>query len=196
MLTSIGFSYVWIQRSTSVEDTIKVKYAFERLATHHGIIITHYHADNGVFCAKDWVVDCHAKRQTMSYAAVGVHHQNGIAERRIRVLQEMTRTQLLHAQERWPNAISAYLWLYALHIANDEWNNAPNPRDREQLTPLQRFSSTIVQQNIHHSAPFGYPAYVLTYELQARLPFHKWKSRSNVGIYFGKSPLHARNVAL
>ena len=45
-------------------------------------------------------------------------------------------------------------------------------------------------------APFGCPAYVLTSELQARLPFHKWKSRTNVGIYIGKSPLHARNVAL
>ena len=108
----------------------------------------------------------------------------------------MTRTQLLHAQERWPTAISPFLWPYALRIANDEWNHAPNPRDSEKLTPLQRFSHTTVQRNIHHSAPFGCPTYILTSELQARLPFHKWKSRSNVGIYLRKLPLHARNVAL
>ena len=108
----------------------------------------------------------------------------------------MTRTQLLHAQERWPQAITPFLWPYALRIANDEWNNAPNPRDKARLTPLQRFSGTKVQRNINHSAPFGCPTYVLTSELQARLPFHKWKSRANVGIYLGKSPLHARNVAL
>ena len=103
-----GFSYVWIQRSTSVEDTLKGKHAFERMATTHGVHVTHYHADNGVFRAKDWVTDCHSRRQTMSYAAVGAHRQNGVAERRIRVLQDMTRTQLLHAQERrsiWMSSI-------------------------------------------------------------------------------------------
>ena len=26
--------------------------------------------------------------------------------------------------------------------------------------------------------------------------FHKWKEQSRVGIYLGKSPVHARNVAL
>ena len=191
-----GFSFVWIQRSTSVKDTLAVKRAFERYATANGITIRHYHADNGVFKAHDWVANCHAQRQSMSYAAVGAHYQNGVAERRIRVLQDMTRTQLLHAQERWPQAISAYLWPYALCIANDEWNNAPNPRDSARLTPLQRFTGSTVQRNIRHSTPFGCPAYVLTTELQSRLPFHKWKSRANVGIYLGKSPLHARNVAL
>ena len=168
-----GFSYIWIQRSTSVDETLKGKRAFERFSTHHGVNITHYHADNGVFRAKDWVVDCHTRQQSISYAAVGAHHQNGVAERRIRVLQDMTRTQLLHAQERWPQAITPFLWPYALRIANDEWNNAPNPRDKAKLTPLQRFSSTKVQRNIAHSAPFGCPTYVLTSELQARLPFHK-----------------------
>ena len=191
-----GFSYTWIQRSTSVEHTIQGKHAFERMAGHHGITIQHYHADNGVFRAREWVADCYKHKQSMSYAAVGAHHQNGVAERRIRVLQDMTRTLLLHAQERWPAAISPYLWPYALRIANDEWNNAPNPRDAEKLTPLQRFSGTNIQRNISHSAPFGCPAYVLTSELQARLPFHKWKSRANVGIYLGKSPIHARNIAL
>ena len=140
--------------------------------------------------------DCHSQQQSMSYVAVGVHHQNGVAERRIRVLQDMTRTQLLHDQRRWPQAISPYLWPYALRIANEEWNNAPNPRDQERLSPIQRFSGTKVQRNVNHSAPFGCPTYVLTSELQARLPFHKWKSRANVGIYLGKLPMHARNVAL
>ncbi len=108
----------------------------------------------------------------------------------------MTRTQLIHAQERWPDAIAAFLWPYALRLSNDEWNNAPNPRDKNHLTPMQRFTSTTIQRNIHHSVPFGCPTYVLETELQARLPFHKWKNRANVGIYLGKSPLHARNVAL
>ncbi len=191
-----SFSYVWVQRTTSVDDTLKGKHAFERYAAQHGITIKRYHADNGIFRARAWVDDCQKQRQSLSYAAVGAHHQNGVAERRIRVLQEMTRTQLIHAQERWPDAIAAFLWPYALRISNDEWNNAPSPRDRNHLSPLQRFTNTTIQRNVHHSVPFGCPTYVLETELQARLPFHKWKNRANVGIYLGKSPLHARNVAL
>ena len=61
---------------------------------------------------------------------------------------------------------------------------------------MQRFTRTHIQRNVKHSIPFGCPTYVLETELQARLPFHKWKNRANVGIYLGKSPLHARNVAL
>lgn len=114
-----GYLFVWIQRSTSVKDTIAAKRAFEHYANTNGIDIKHYHADNGVFKATKWVANCHSQRQSISYAAVGAHHQNGVAERRIRVLKDMTRTQLLHAQERWPQAISAYIWPYALHIANE-----------------------------------------------------------------------------
>ena len=161
----LGFSYIWIQRSTSVQETLKGKRAFELFTNHHGVKVAHYHADNGVFRANKWVTDCHLRQQSISYAAVGAHHQNGVAERRIRVLQDMTRTLLLHAQEQWPQAISPYLWPYALQIANDEWNNAPYPRDKEHLTPLQRLSNSKVQHNISHSAPFGCPAYVLTSEL-------------------------------
>ena len=103
-----------------MEKTIKGKHAFKQLANHHDINITHYHADNGVFRAKDWAANYHSRQQSVSYAAVGAHHQNGVAEHRIRVLQDMRRTQLLHAQERWFTAISPYLWPYALRIVNDE----------------------------------------------------------------------------
>ena len=179
-----------------MDETLKGKHAFERFANNNGVQIRHYHADNGIFRAKDWVQDCHSRQQSLSYAAVGARHQNGVAERRIRVHQDLTRTQLIHAQTKWPAAITAFLWPYALRIVNDKWNYAPNPRDKAKQSPIQRFTSTKVQRNIHHAAPFGCPVYVLTSELQSRLPFHKWKSRANVGIYLGKSPLHARNVAL
>jgi hypothetical protein len=37
---------------------------------------------------------------------------------------------------------------------------------------------------------------VLNDDLQAKRPFQKWKQRAKAGIYLGKSPHHARNVAL
>ena len=191
-----SLSFVWPQVSTSAEDTIKGKVAFENYAQQRGVRIEAYHADNGVFRAHQWVDHCTKQKQILTYAGVGAHHQNGVAERRIRVLQEMTRTLLLHAQHKWPQAISPNLWPYTLRAANAAWIQAPNPRDKEGLSPKQRFCSTRVQPNVKHAIPFGCPSYVLESQLQSRLPFHKWKSRARVGIYLGKSPVHARNIAL
>ena len=45
-------------------------------------------------------------------------------------------------------------------------------------------------------APFGCPVYVLDSKLQNNNIFHKWKQKSEVGIYIGTSPIHSKNVAL
>jgi hypothetical protein len=55
----------------------------------------------------------------------------------------------------------------------------------------------MVQTNLKHWKPFGCPVYVLHNRLQGSGGiFHKWKHRSKVGIYLGRSPQHARSVAL
>ena len=50
--------YVHLQRSTSVEHTLEAKRAFEHYARQNGVMIKHYHADNGTFAAKGWVQAC------------------------------------------------------------------------------------------------------------------------------------------
>ena len=42
-------SYVHLQTSTSGEETLQAKQAFEAFAKTHGVTIQHYHADNGRF---------------------------------------------------------------------------------------------------------------------------------------------------
>jgi hypothetical protein len=63
---------------------------------------------------------------TLTFCGVNAHFQNGLAERRIRELTEHARTMLIHAQKRWPSAITANLWPYALRHANDLLNGTPN----------------------------------------------------------------------
>ena len=108
------FGCVHLQKSTSVEDTLKGKIAFEELAKQQGIQIQGYHADNGIFKAKGWVEDCASKGQGLTFAGVNAHHQNGVAERRIRSLQELARSMMIHSKSRWPKAIEDSLWQYAL----------------------------------------------------------------------------------
>jgi len=49
-----GFTFVHIQKSTSADETIEGKKAFEQYARSQGVSILHYHADNGRFADNKW----------------------------------------------------------------------------------------------------------------------------------------------
>ena len=152
--------------------------------------ISAYHADNGIFKACEWVENSHQSQQGLTFAGVGAHHANGKAEQHIRELQELACTQLTHANRCWPQAISAHLWSYALHHANDCINAAPNMQHSKCPSPTQLFAKTMVNINKKHWKPFGCPVYVLDESLQTGKPFNKWKQHARVGIYLGQSPIH------
>jgi len=75
-----SLDYVHLQQSTSAEDTIKDKLAFECFATYHGIHIKHYHADNGIYASKAFRKAINSASQTISFCGVNAHHQNGVAK--------------------------------------------------------------------------------------------------------------------
>ena len=90
-----------------------------------------------------------------------------------------------------------YLWPYAMRTANEAVNNSPNMQDKFKRRPTDIMFNTLVQMNIKHWYPFAFLVYVLEIKLQdEKKLYNKWKSRSKVGIYLGRSPLHARNIAL
>ena len=188
--------YVYMQKTATADETIKAKMAFELHAKTHGVKIQAYHADNGIFKAKAWVNHCNLRDQALTFAGVNAHHQNGIAERRIKEVQNMARTMLIHAAHRWAECITANLWPYAILMANDVINNCPSMQDDQKRSPEQIFTNSKVVMNPKHFQTFGCPVFVLDNALQQSAPFHKWKERSKVGIYLGKSPTHGRNVAL
>jgi len=104
---------------------------------------------------------------------------------------------LIHAQHRWPSAITANLWPYALRMATDAMNATPNLKFKDGRTPLESFARTKIASNPKHWHHFGCPAYTLAQELQMDTSiYHKWKGRSRVGVYLGQSPQHARDVSL
>ena len=189
-------SYVYIQKSTNVVETLEAKAAFEECAKARGVTIRAYHADNGVFKANAWIEKCKQQGQRLTFAGVNAHHQNGMAERRIRLLTELTRTMLIHSNKKWPTVITTNLWPYALRMANNVLNETPSLQDQQRRTPQQIFSNTRAHTNPKHWKPFGCPVCILEDNLQQQKPFHKWKERAKVGVYLGKSPQHSRNVDL
>ena len=192
--TKLG--YVYLQKSADADETIKAKWAFEEYSRQRGVSIRSYQADNGIFRAHKWVNECKEKKQLLTFTGVNAHHQNGHAERRIGVLQELTRAMMIHAQQKWPGVVTPNLWPYALRMACDNVNETPNMMDEYKRSPEQLFSQTLVHVNLKHKKVFGCPTYVLDESLQQGSIFHKWKERARVGMYLGRSPNHARNVSL
>jgi hypothetical protein len=176
---------------------VNAKKAFEAFAGLHGVKIRHYHADNGRFAETQWMaaVNNHRPQQTMSFCGVGAHHQNGIAEKKIRDLQEHARTMMLHAAIRWPKGHTVSLWPYAIRTAVDVMNSTPRS-DKTKVTPMERFAETKTRPKLRDFHVFGCPIYVLNGPLQTGQAQSKWLPRARLGIYLGMSPRHARSVAL
>ncbi len=190
----LGFAY--LRNAASAEETVEGKNAFKTYAKCHGAHVHNYLADNGIFKANLWVESCKRSGQGLTFAGVNAHHQNGIAERRIRELQELARTMLIHSNSRWPTCVSANLWPYALRTANDVINHTPSFQDKDLRSPMELFLNTRVVSNPKHWKPFGCPIDVLHNNLQGRNPFHKWRHRARLGLYLGMSPQHGWNMAL
>eukprot|EP00957_Ditylum_brightwellii_P080942 6157382-Ditylum_brightwellii.AAC.1 len=96
-------------RSLSGEETLAVKYAYERVAQSYGVTVRRYHADNGHYRDKAFRDACTASGQELPFCGVGAHHQNGISENKIKTLTLATRTLLLHAKHHWPEYITTML---------------------------------------------------------------------------------------
>ena len=75
-----GVGYVHLQKTSSGDETVQAKQAFEAYASSQGVMIQHYHADNGRFADNKWRNECKRKGQTLSFCGVNAHHQNGVAE--------------------------------------------------------------------------------------------------------------------
>ena len=107
-------SYSHLQTSTGGDETLAAKHAFEIMSHSFGIPIQSYHADNGIFAEKLFRNEISMSNQSISFCGVGAHHQNAIAECKIREVCYSSRTVLLHAKRKWPAVISTALWPYAM----------------------------------------------------------------------------------
>ena len=105
------FSYVYLQKTVTVEETLESKKSFESYAASHNVQILNYHADNGIFRSNNCIKDYQSEpnKQGVSFSGVDAHLTNGIDERRIQDVQDSGRTILIHAAHRWISHITTNL---------------------------------------------------------------------------------------
>jgi hypothetical protein len=191
-----GFTFVALMRDLTAESTLAAKKEFEHKCAVRGVRVKHYHADNGRFAEPAFVNECKRCKQDLTFCGVGAHHQNGIAERKIKDVTLISRTILLHAMRYWPEYVTQMMWPFAAMCAQERMNNLHINLDGE--SPDMRFSNVkAVNVQLKHYHTFGCPVYILDSRLQTNpkgVP--KWEPRSRLGIYVGHSPVHAGSVAL
>jgi hypothetical protein len=96
----------------------------------------------------------------------------------------------------YQNTFQLFFGLFALKCAEDRLNNLVHHADGQ--TPYETIASLdpskIKISNFH---TFGSPCYVLDQRLQSGASMiPKWEPQARMGIYVGRSPLHASNVTL
>ena len=134
------FTYVHLMRDTTADSTLDAKNAYENLLSTFGRKVMAYHADNGRFAQNAYMQDIKDKAQKITFCGVGSHHQNGIAERRIKSLGEDARTMLSHGQHLWPEVVTKALWSFAYKAACRSRNKFK--LDHEGNSPEQKVVCT------------------------------------------------------
>ena len=154
------FTKAHLMQDASSDSTIEAKRVSEREAMSRGIDIRGYHADNGRYAEHYFIEDCKEKSQSLNYCGVDDHHQNGIAEAKIKQLTLSDRTMILHAQRYCPEYITTLLWPFVLLVAADHINNLHI--DLERQTPDMKFPKVGgLPTRIKHFHTFGCPVYIL-----------------------------------
>ena len=129
---------VCLMQDATGEPTLEAKEAFEPVSAERGVITKGYHVDNRRYAEHIFENNCHAKMQHLTFCGIGAHHQNGIAEAKIKQLTLGSRTMLLHVQRLWPEHNSTMLWSFALIATADCIKNMHV--DINGLTPEMKFS--------------------------------------------------------
>ncbi len=84
------YVYVALMQDLGLDKTLLAKSSFEQHANEGGISINAYRANNCRFADDGFQKAIKEANQSITFCAVGAHHQNGIVERRINELIDAT----------------------------------------------------------------------------------------------------------
>ena len=101
-----NYFYSHLTRGTSSEETLWANLAYEILVATHNTRVCAYRADNVFFVDPQFKEAVQTCGQQISYCEVSSHHQNEIVERRIKKINLVSQTLLLHVTILWTESVS------------------------------------------------------------------------------------------
>jgi hypothetical protein len=189
-----GYLHVEHQLGFSAIETIRAKQNFEKRALDCGVVIQSYLTDSRAFKANAFVDHIRNSGQRIQYCGTNAHHQNGVAERSIRTVSNMSRALILHAAAHWPQGIDGSLWPMAVSHSIHIYNNTPN---QNGFCPADLFTGEMVPRHrLQDFHTWGCPVFILDPKLQSGQKLPQWQPRSRQGIYMGISTIHSSEVPL
>jgi hypothetical protein len=189
-----GFLHCEHQLGFSAVKTVRAKQAYEQLALHHGVVVKSYLTDSGAFKANAFVQHIREHSQRLRFCVANAHHKNGIAERAVQSVSNISRALILHASAHWKDGIDLSLWPMAVTYATHLYNHLPTATG---LCPADVFTGRTVPchclQDLH---VWGCPIYVLGPQLQGGQKLPRWEPRSRRGVFMSFSHQHSSEVPL
>ena len=108
-------------------ETVKEKLTIEEEEQSQGVFIMWYPTDNGIFNVSDFMEELLKKQKKIRFSGAGASHQNGAAERAIKMVVTMARTMLMNAALRCPeDTLSTDIWPMAMYYAVWVYNRTPD----------------------------------------------------------------------
>jgi hypothetical protein len=170
-------SYVHVEHQVglSAVETIRAKQSYEILYMDNGIFVQYYLTDSGAFKANAFVKHIHDTHQLLRFCGTNANHQNGVAERAIQSISNMTRAMILHTSIQSKDGIDASLWPQAVTYAAHIYNNTP----KDGFCPADLFTgSAITRHRLMDLHVWGCPLYVLDPKIQQGKKLPRWEPRS------------------
>lgn len=191
-----GYLHVEPQVHLNTHETLQAKVNFEKHCRDLGVLPQSYQSDNAsVFTSDEYARHLETFQQIQTFAGVGAHHHNSVAERSIHTVVSIARTMMLHSAIHWPEVADAKLWNLAIQHAVFLYNHMPN--ESTGLSPHDLFTkSRWPHSRFHDIHVWGCPVYVLDKTLADGKKLPKWRARSERAMYVGMSQYHASSVPL
>jgi hypothetical protein len=192
-----GYVFIKEQVHLNTHETIDAKQNFEDHCRDFGVIPQTYLTDNGsAFTSTEYTAHLQNFGQISSFAGVGAHHHNGIAERSIQTVMSLARAMMLHASIHWPEVTDTKLWPLAVQHAVFLYNHVPT-EGNSGVSPSDLFTkSRWPHARFHDLHVWGCPVYVLDKKIADGKKLPRWSVRSTRQMYMGVSANHATSVPL
>jgi hypothetical protein len=126
----------------------------------------HYHSNNDVFTAAEFLEDCELKHQKQTFSGVGAKHQRH-AERLIQTIMSMACTFMIHVSLHWDEQGSDAVELWPFAVCHAVWLYNHLPNGVTGLSPIEILTGTRLDHRYLLSTHvWGCPVYILDPKLQ------------------------------